>query len=411
MNSSDNYYSTSFPFSSEKSENRLQLPRAVIEIGKINFEGNIIPHEWYRRITLPSGKPDLPAITILAEIVFWYRPIQTLDRSGKPIKLRRFYGDKFQSSAAYYEEKFGLTKDQTRKALKRLADGGYIRREYREVIRQGIRMNNVMFMEPVPAKIMEITHPAERVEVIDPPSSVGGTPSPAGDTLSPADDTLSPVGDTLSPVGQTNTEITTRDTLELSTRTTTTTTTPADRKTEEEGSSSSKEEKPELTFDGTLAKSSPAQRQRTLEILEGLDQQTAQQVLDEFSDALRAGTIKKSKWAWLVCVARRARTGNFTSTSELPEYREKQAQAIATTQLPVRTPSAVWAAYQEKLRDQVTPADYSTYIGAIRGTESNNTLWLEAPNHFAANWVRSHLTLIEQVLRPHTQLAIRVCIG
>lgn len=124
------------------------LPAAVIEIGKIHFEGNIIPHPWYRHITFPSGKPDLPAIIILAEIVYWYRPYQTLNQCGKPLLRKRFDGDMFQCSAAYYEKKFGLTKDQTRKALKRLEDGGYIRREYRDIVRQGIRMNCVMFVEP-----------------------------------------------------------------------------------------------------------------------------------------------------------------------------------------------------------------------------------------------------------------------
>ena len=53
-----------------RSEPVAPLPPAVAEIGKIHFEGNIIPHPWYRRITLESGKPDLPAIVILAEILY-----------------------------------------------------------------------------------------------------------------------------------------------------------------------------------------------------------------------------------------------------------------------------------------------------------------------------------------------------
>lgn len=176
------------------------LPAAVIEIGKIHFEGNIIPHPWYRHITFPSGKPDLPAIIILAEIVYWYRPYQTLNQCGKPLLRKRFDGDMFQCSAAYYEKKFGLTKDQTRKALKRLEDGGYIRREYRDIVRQGIRMNCVMFVEPVPPAILAITDPA----IVAQPTSVKATPT-------------SPVGAPTSPVGDPNTEITTK----ISTTTTT----------------------------------------------------------------------------------------------------------------------------------------------------------------------------------------------
>ena len=72
------------------------LPAPVAEIGMIHFTGNIIPHQWYQHITLSSGKPDLPAITILAEIVYRYRPRQTLDKRGKPLPRKHFDGDMFQ---------------------------------------------------------------------------------------------------------------------------------------------------------------------------------------------------------------------------------------------------------------------------------------------------------------------------
>ena len=136
------------------------LPAAVAEIGKIHFEGNLIPHQWYQRVRLESGKPDLPAITILAEIVYWYRPYQTLTKGGKPLLRKHFDSDMFQCTAAYFSSKFGLTKDQTRKALKRLEEGGYIRREYRDIVQQGILRNCIMFVEPVPLMILAITHTA-----------------------------------------------------------------------------------------------------------------------------------------------------------------------------------------------------------------------------------------------------------
>ena len=195
------------------------LPETVAEIGKIHFEGNIIPHSWYQQITLESGKPDLPAIIILAEIIYWYRPYQTLTKGGKPILKKHFDGDMFQCSAAYFSSKFGFTKDQARKALKRLEDAGCIRREYRYIVQQGILRNNVMFIEPLPLAIMAITHPGATPEIAlleDHPLS------PVGDTLSPVGDTLSPVGDTLSPVG--DIFICIETTTEISTETTTTTT-------------------------------------------------------------------------------------------------------------------------------------------------------------------------------------------
>ncbi|MBK8752213.1 MAG: hypothetical protein IPL99_11470 [Candidatus Competibacteraceae bacterium] len=107
-----------------------------------------------------------------------------------------------------------MTKDQARKALKRLEDAGYIRREYRSIVQQGILRNNIMFIEPVPLAILAITHPTEAT---NPPLPASDTPLPASDTLSPVGDTLSPVGDIFKGI-----EITTK----ISTKTTTTTTTP-----------------------------------------------------------------------------------------------------------------------------------------------------------------------------------------
>ena len=194
------------------SEQVAPLPAAVAEIGKIHFEGNIIPHSWYQRITLESGKPDLPAIILLAEIIYWYRPYQTLDKRGKPLLRKHFDGDMFQCTAAYFVSKFGLTKDQTRKALKRLEDAGYIRREYRDIVQQGILRNCIMFVEPVPLAILAITHTAVASEAA---SIMPDSPSPVGDPPSPVGDPPSPVGDLFKGI-----EITT----EISTETTTTTT-------------------------------------------------------------------------------------------------------------------------------------------------------------------------------------------
>ena len=184
------------------------LPAAVIEIGKIHFEGNVIPHPWYQHIALPSGKPDLPAIIILAEIVYGYRPYQTLDHHGKPLLRKRFDGDLFQCTAAYFESKFGLTKTQARRAITRLEDMGLIRREFRDVVMRGTLHNNITFIEPVSLAIMAITHPSVTAEAPPSLSLVGDTPSPVGDTPSPVSDTPSPTGETLSPTSH-HTKITT----------------------------------------------------------------------------------------------------------------------------------------------------------------------------------------------------------
>ncbi|MBL8254043.1 MAG: hypothetical protein JNJ76_10610 [Candidatus Competibacter sp.] len=200
------------PFGTEQAAS---LPPAVAETGKIHFEGNIVPHQWYQHVTLASGKPDLPAITILSEIIYWYRPYQTLTKGGKPVLRKHFDGDRFQCTAAYFADKFGLTKDQTRKALKRLEDAGYIHREYRDIVQQGILRNCITFVEPVPSAILAITQPESLAE-----SGSGNDvpPSPAGDPPSPVGDPPSPVGAVYKGI-----EITT----EISTKTTTTTPNPS----------------------------------------------------------------------------------------------------------------------------------------------------------------------------------------
>ncbi len=198
-----------------------RLPAIVEEIGRIHFEGNIIPHPWYRHITLESGKPDMPAIIILAEIVYWYRPYQTLDKRGKPLLHKHFDGDMFQCSAAYFEAKFGFTKTQARRAIARLEEMGLIRREFRDVVIQGILRNNITFIEPVPVAIMAITHPPTAVAemvlaVSEAIPLVSQTPSPVGETPSPTGEGVS----LKSHLSKTTTETTT----EISTETTTTTT-------------------------------------------------------------------------------------------------------------------------------------------------------------------------------------------
>ncbi len=208
-----------------------RLPAIVEGIGRIHFEGNIIPHPWYQRITLESGKPDLPAIIILAEIIYWYRPYQTLTKDGKPILRKHFDGDMFQCSAAYFEAKFGFTKTQARRAIARLEEGGLIRREFRDVVIQGILRNNITFIEPVPLAIMAITHPStavtERVSAISETLPlVNQTPSPVGETPSPVGETPSPVGEGLSLKSHLS-KITTETTTEISTETTTTTPNPS----------------------------------------------------------------------------------------------------------------------------------------------------------------------------------------
>ena len=39
---------------------------------RLQFTGNVIPSTWYHTIKKETGKPNLNAIIILADIVYWY---------------------------------------------------------------------------------------------------------------------------------------------------------------------------------------------------------------------------------------------------------------------------------------------------------------------------------------------------
>ena len=46
---------------------------------RLQFTGNVIPAAWYRTIIRDNGKPNLTAIIILSDVVYWYRPVEIRD--------------------------------------------------------------------------------------------------------------------------------------------------------------------------------------------------------------------------------------------------------------------------------------------------------------------------------------------
>ncbi|MBE3578959.1 MAG: hypothetical protein IMW83_03675 [Caldanaerobacter subterraneus] len=133
----------------------------VLKMAKINLEGNIIPQQWYRHITYPSGKPNPIAVTLLAEIVYWYRPVIERDPiTGEVIGYRKkFKGDKLQRSYQSFADQFGFSKRQVQDAMKRLVELGLIRIEFRNIKTEtGLTLTNVMYVEPVTEEIERITY-------------------------------------------------------------------------------------------------------------------------------------------------------------------------------------------------------------------------------------------------------------
>lgn len=131
----------------------------VDQMGKLNFQGNIIPVNWFKHIKFESGKPHVAAVMILAEICYWYRPSVVRDEStGQIIGARKkFKADMLQRDYTSFSRQYGFSKRQVKTAMDKLEDMNLIRRTFRTIEKNGTKINNVLFVEPVPENIEKIT--------------------------------------------------------------------------------------------------------------------------------------------------------------------------------------------------------------------------------------------------------------
>lgn len=125
----------------------------VWEMRKIAIDGNIVPHAFFSHVVWKTkgGKihPQLLAINILAEIVYWYRPSEKIDeQSGHVSYSQKFRADKLQQSYAQLASKFGVTKRLVKEACDFLKDLGLIDVEFRDIKVNGQTLRNVMYIEP-----------------------------------------------------------------------------------------------------------------------------------------------------------------------------------------------------------------------------------------------------------------------
>lgn len=70
----------------------------VDQVGSVHLEGNILPTSWFSTFVLESGKPDLNAIVVLSEIVYWHRPTVVRDEySGQVVRVKKKFKSDFCS--------------------------------------------------------------------------------------------------------------------------------------------------------------------------------------------------------------------------------------------------------------------------------------------------------------------------
>ena len=134
----------------------------VDAMGSLNITGNIIPTIWYRTILRENGKPYLLAIAILADIVYWYRPVEVRDPATGQVSgwKKKFSGDILRQSYQYYADLFGESKKTVKMAIDRLETFRVLRREFRTIFHgEGLVSNNVMYLRLVPEQLYRLTYP------------------------------------------------------------------------------------------------------------------------------------------------------------------------------------------------------------------------------------------------------------
>lgn len=138
----------------------------VDENAKLCITGNIIPQSWYRTIVRDSGKPNLTAIVILADICYWYRPTEIRDEgTGQIIAIKKkFKSDLLQRSYQQISEQFGISKKEATNAIIFLEKLGVVKRVFRTVTINGLVVNNVLYLELIVAKLIELTYPEDKAE-------------------------------------------------------------------------------------------------------------------------------------------------------------------------------------------------------------------------------------------------------
>lgn len=128
-------------------------PIEVVRMYDFSFDGHTIPHSWYEHIRHPPRKDtgesnvNLPAIIVLADICYWYRPTTTQDENDASIIYlrKRFKHDKLQKNYKSFSV-LGLTEKQAFDACHFLRDKNLINLEIRTVEIDGIKRPRQVFI-------------------------------------------------------------------------------------------------------------------------------------------------------------------------------------------------------------------------------------------------------------------------
>ncbi len=137
----------------------MSMATTVDAITKISITGNVIPPSWYRAIR-NAGRADPLSCLILADVIYWYRGTELRDEvTGETTGYKKkFKADKLQKNYQAYADMFGVPKSSVKASVDRMVESGILTREFRTVDTPKGPLYNVMFLEPIPEKIIEITY-------------------------------------------------------------------------------------------------------------------------------------------------------------------------------------------------------------------------------------------------------------
>jgi DNA-binding Lrp family transcriptional regulator len=131
----------------------------VDKMQMFNASGNIVPPQWYKTVVRANGKPNLNAIIILSDLVYWYKPRNVRDEStGHIVKAeKRFKSDLLQRSYQQLADQFGISKREATNAVVELEKMGVLKRHLRNIKVNGMTITNVLFLELIAEKVFELT--------------------------------------------------------------------------------------------------------------------------------------------------------------------------------------------------------------------------------------------------------------
>lgn len=139
---------------------------AIVDaVSRINFSGDITPRIWRKTITKENGKPYPLARDMLSDIVYFYRAIEETDpMTGVVTMKKRFEYDLLYKTYSQMQEEYGESASTLRRAINRLEQIGVIKKHLRTIEKNGMRYNNVLFIELVPSVLLALTYPEDKTK-------------------------------------------------------------------------------------------------------------------------------------------------------------------------------------------------------------------------------------------------------